>query len=287
MTSQKHIATPQPYPARLSDYAVGIFSAIPTRKGIKKAIDKGWVTINGKVGRTADFIYGGEELVLSPESKVNYDNKIDLEILFEDDYLAIINKPAGITVSGNKSYTIQNALGYNLKPSSLADALSPAQLIHRLDHPTSGLIIAGKNRSSVVALSELFKNRTIQKTYHAIAIGNMSAAGTMTSPIDEKPSETTYKVIDQQFSDRFGQLNLVELHPKTGRKHQIRKHLHSIGHPILGDKEYFIEGLILNGKGLYLNASRLEFTHPQTGREIDIQNDLPEKFRKIFDSIEV
>jgi len=285
MTSEKHIATPQPIPVRLSDYAVGVFSIIQTRKGIKKAIDKGWVTVNGKVGRTADFIYGGEELILTPEAAINYDNKIDLDVLYEDDYLAIINKPAGITVSGNKSHTVQNALGHNLEPSPLNDALEPAQLVHRLDHPTSGLIIAGKTRSSVVALGELFQNRTIQKTYHAIAIGDIPQEGIIDSPIDDKPSETSYQVIQSQDSERFGQLNLVEVQPKTGRKHQIRKHLFSIGHPILGDKEYFIEGLVLTGKGLYLNASRLEFIHPQTGAAIDIYNELPEKFRKIFNSV--
>lgn len=282
MTSEKHIATPQPIPARLSDYAAGIFTVIPTRKGIKKAIDKGWVTVNGNVGRTADFIYGGEEIILTPESTVNYDNQIELDVLFEDDHLAIIDKPAGITVSGNKSYTIQNALGHNLELSSHKDALEPGQLIHRLDHPTSGLLLVGKTRSSVVSLSELFKNRTIQKTYHAITIGHIPNEGIIETPIDEKESKTTFKVIEQQESDRFGQLTLVEVQPQTGRKHQIRKHLHSIGHPILGDKDYFIEGMILTGKGLYLNASRLVFDHPVTGKLIDIQNDLPAKFRKIF-----
>nr|WP_313790343.1 RluA family pseudouridine synthase [Allomuricauda sp.] len=201
--------------------------------------------------------------------------------MFEDDYLAAIHKPAGIEVSGNKFKTIANALPQNLKASTLPDATTP-QPVHRLDYATTGIVLVGKTSSCIRALNKMFEDKTIAKIYYAVAIGKMKSSGTITSEIDGKPSESDYKVIKSVPSERFGILNLVQLHPKTGRRHQLRKHLSGLGHPILGDKEYALEDLILKGKGLYLHAFSLEFRHPFTHRPIKITDELPKKFRKIF-----
>ena len=109
--------------------------------------------------------------------------------------------------------------------------------------------------------------------------------GKITSNIDDKPSKTFYKVKSSVVSKRFKTLNLVKLKPKTGKKHQLRKHLLSIGNPVLGDKDYTISNLILNGKGLYLHAYSLKFIHPFTQEKVSIKNKLPNKFKKIFNSI--
>jgi 23S rRNA pseudouridine1911/1915/1917 synthase len=201
--------------------------------------------------------------------------------LFEDDYLAVIHKPAGILVSGNTFATITNGLSQHLKKSTQPDAVKP-QPIHRLDYPTSGVLLIGKTSATIHALSKLFENKKIEKTYWAITIGQMKKAGEINFPIDEKEALSIFKVIHTVTSKRFSRLNLVELKPKTGRKHQLRKHLLSIGNPILGDKKYFLDQKILNGKGLYLHASTLELRHPITKEKLVITQELPKKFKTIF-----
>ncbi len=281
--TETHIAIALEKPIRLQEYAVGIFKTIPTKSGIKKAIKKQLVFVNGNLASTALFINGGEIIELFSLENENEFKRLDLdlEVLFEDDYLAVIYKPAGILVSGNSFSTIDNALAQNLKKSNQIDAVRPRP-VHRLDYPTSGLLLIGKTTSSIIALNKLFENKEIQKTYHAITIGKMEQKGEIDFPIDDKKAFTEFEVLASEISERFGFLNLVKLTPKTGRKHQLRKHLLAIGNPILGDKEYFKNGLILNGKGLYLHASTLEFPHPFTQESILITNENPKKFKKIF-----
>ena len=280
---ETHIAIVLEKPIRLQEYAVGIFNTIPTKSGIKKAIKKELLFVNGKLASTGAFIQGGEIIELfSTNTSTDFKQlKLPLEVLFEDDYLAIIYKPAGILVSGNKFVTIANALTQNLQKSSQLDAVKP-QPIHRLDYPTSGVLLIGKTSESITLLSQLFENKEIQKTYHAICIGEMKPFGKINTPIDNKESETIFEITETVPSKRFEFLNLVKLAPKTGRKHQLRIHLSEIGNQILGDKEYGNKELILKGNGLYLNASRLEFTHPFTKENICITKEIPKKFRKIF-----
>lgn len=207
-----------------------------------------------------------------------------LDILFEDEYLAAIHKPAGILVSGNSFKTIGNALSQNVTRSNLPDASMP-QPVHRLDYATTGILLVGKTSSSIRALNKLFENKEVQKTYYAITIGNMADHGTITSAIDQKESQSTYRVISSVPSERFSKLNLVELKPQTGRRHQLRIHSSSIGNPILGDKDYGTKGLILNGKGLYLHAHSLLFIHPFTNEKLHLKDQLPERFKKIFQHV--
>ena len=280
---ETHIAVNHEKLVRFQEYGVGIFKTIPTKSAIKKAIKKELIFIDGILATTSKYISGGEkiELFQSEESPTFERLKLDLEILFEDDFLAIIYKPAGILVSGNKFVTITNALSQNLQKSNQPDAVKP-QPIHRLDYPTSGLLLIGKTSSSIQELGKLFENKEIQKTYFAITIGKMNIDEKLDFPIDKKSAETEYEILKTVTSKRFQFLNLVKLSPKTGRKHQLRKHLSAIGNPILGDKEYFIDGKILNGKGLYLNAFSLEFIHPFTKEKISIFKNLPKKFTNIF-----
>ncbi|WP_405568174.1 RluA family pseudouridine synthase [Polaribacter sp. Asnod6-C07] len=282
---ETHIAKKVKYPIRFQEYGVGIFKTIPTKSGIKKAIKKGIVFIDDELATTSRFILGGEkiELYQSENSSTFKRLKLDLEVLFEDDYLAIIYKPAGILVNGNKFVTIANALSQNLQKSSLQDAVKP-QPIHRLDYPTSGVLLVGKTSSSIQKLSDLFKNKVIQKTYFAVTISEMCIGGTINFKVDNKKASTEFKVLSSVKSERFAFLNLVKLSPKTGRKHQLRKHLSAIGHQILGDKDYGNTNLVLKGKGLYLHAFSLEFLHPFTKETIFISKELPKKFKKIFPS---
>lgn len=113
----------------------------------------------------------------------------------------------------------------------------------------------------------------------------MDTSGEINSPIDGKESKSSYNLCDSVPSKRFGKLNLVQLTPFTGRRHQLRKHLAAIGNPILGDRDYGMEGLILKGKGLYLHAHSLAFVHPFTGDKMHLDDELPLRFKKIFPKI--
>jgi len=229
------------------------------------------------------MIYGGEEIVFTVPPQAPPSKKLifPLDVLFEDEHLAVVRKPAGILVSGNGFMTIANALPQNIQNSSLPDACRP-QPAHRLDYATTGVLLVGKTASSIRALNKLFEEKRIEKVYYAIAIGVMLEEGTIATDIDNKESKSFFSVVQAVASPRFTKLNLVRLTPFTGRRHQLRKHLSSIGHPILGDKDYGQEGLVLSGKGLYLHAYSISFMHPLTREKIQITADLPKRFKKIF-----
>ena len=250
---------------------------------MKKALKKQYITVNDVIATSATFIKGGETIRLSVPEKVSPKKKLvfPLEVLFEDDHLAMIHKPAGILVSGNSFKTVANALVQNIKRSNLPDATTP-QPVHRLDYATTGILLVGKTSSSIRALNKMFEDKKVKKTYYAITIGKMDYRGKITSKIDGKKSQSNYTLSESVPSKKFGKLNLIKLKPQTGRRHQLRKHLSKIGNPILGDKEYGIENLILNGKGLYLHAYSLKFTHPFTNETVHLKDELPKKFKKIF-----
>ena len=281
--SERHIVPPQEKPIRLQEYGVGIFTTLSTKSALKKALKKKLIFVDRKLGETSTFIYGNEEITfLHPEEKQKRKQFIfKLEVVYEDDYLAFINKPAGILVSGNSFKTITNALAQNLAYSSQTDAIKP-QPVHRLDYATTGLLLIGKTSASILALNKLFEHKEITKSYFAVVIGKMDTQGTISVPIDGKESVSTFETNETVISERFHNLNLVKLHPKTGRRHQLRKHLASIGNPILGDIDYGQEGLILKGKGLYLHAFSLEFKHPFTDELMHVEKEVPKKFKKLF-----
>lgn len=284
-SSEIHIVPNIVAPIRLQEYGVGIFITVPTKSALKKAIKKKLLTVNGMIATTATFINGGEEIVLSIPEDLSSKKKLifPLEVIFEEEHLAAIHKPAGILVSGNRFKTIANALAQNLQISNLQDALKPHP-VHRLDYATTGILLVGKTSSSIRALSKMFEDKKMEKIYYAVTIGKMKEQGKITTEIDGKPSQSNYELLETVSSKRFKQLNLVKLMPQTGRRHQLRKHLSSIGNPILGDKEYGIENLILNGKGMYLHAYSLSFIHPFTNQSIYLKSELPQKFKKIFTS---
>lgn len=204
-----------------------------------------------------------------------------LQVIYEDNYLAAILKPAGIEVSGNGFKTIARALPQNLEKSPLPDFTLP-QPVHRLDYATTGLLLAGKTSASIRALNLLFEKKAVQKVYMAVTIGEMPSEGELQEPVDGKPARTNFKKLASVPSPRFEFLNLIQLEPSTGRRHQIRQHLAGLGHPILGDKDYGQEGLILKGKGMYLHAWQLIFRHPFSHNQLKISAPLPKKYGKIF-----
>ena len=282
--TQHHIVPLLQNRIRIVDYLPGIFTSFSSKSAIKKALKKELISIDDTIATTANLVSGGEKIVIKPDVEKTKKPIVELklDVFYEDDYLAVVFKPAGITVSGNKYHTLENALDYNLKSSNEVDSLVKPEPVHRLDHPTSGLLLVAKTKEVLIDLNKLFENKQVEKKYVAITIGNMEANGVISSPIEQKDCLTLYKVLKSIKSERFDKLNLVDLTPKTGRKHQLRIHMTQNGNPILGDKEHGIEGLILTRKGLYLHAYELKFLHPKTKELISVKAPIPDKFLKIF-----
>ena len=265
---------------RLSDALIDKFTSIPSRKGIKKAIQKGLVKVNGKPALTSLYVTGGEtvELFFRSGKKDQKGYKFDLDIVYEDEFLAIINKPSGIVVSGNQKRTLRNALINQIKASSELDNLRRPEPVHRLDYATSGLLIVAKTHKTMTRLNEMFENRQIKKTYTAIVFGKTETSGEVNADIKGKSAVTKYKKLKDIASDKYSNLSLLELNPITGRKHQLRIHLESIGHPIIGDHKYPGSFESKTIKGLHLHANKLEFEHPSSGELIEVEAELPKKF---------
>jgi len=281
---QTHIVPQGTERARLSDYARTIFPLIPSRKGIKKAIQRKEILLNNEIANTGDWVEAGQIISWVDLEKVpSKILQLKIEVVYEDEFFAIINKPAGIIVSGNQFRTIENALLYNLKKSKELDALGKMRAVHRLDSPTSGLLIIAKTASAHLHFSILFEKKKIQKRYQAIVMGKLEGEGSIDFLIEEKNASTFYqsKFIVPSIKNKF--LTLVDLFPKTGRTHQLRIHLSKLGFPILGDDLYGTEGLILKHKGLFLCAVELNFSHPKTKETMVVQIDAPNKFKTLME----
>ncbi|OEJ14196.1 RNA pseudouridine synthase [Brachyspira hampsonii] len=214
---------------------------------------------------------------------------IDLDIIYEDKYLLVINKPAGMSVHcspSEMSGTLVNALLYQIKDFDFVGNKERAGIIHRLDKDTSGLIIIGKNANIVSSIQEQFKNRSIKKIYHAIVIGVLkdnyleinlpigrhhTYRKKMTVRDDGKEALTHIKVLK-----RFNSHTLIEINLKTGRTHQIRVHSSYKGFPVAGDKIY--SKSFNKYSGLMLAAKKIEFLHPITKEILDFEIDYPDYF---------
>ncbi len=250
-----------------------------SKKAIKKALLIGAIKLNNKKVETGRYVKIGDVIQLFDlENNPPKTYNLKLNVIFEDEFLAVINKPAGLTVSGNQYRTVVNALPYNIKVSTEKDALKWAKPVHRLDNQTSGLLIVSKTQLAHVNLGKQFENKQIKKKYVAVVIGKIDSDGFITEPIDGKFAKTEYKLIKTVESLKNEHLSLVELYPHTGRTHQLRIHLSNFGYPILGDKLYGKDGFVLKHKGLFLSAVELRLKHPIKDKKLIIKVDIPNKF---------
>ena len=280
---QSHIIPNNVDPIRFNDYAFGIIDTIQSKSGIKKAIKRGLLIIDGEKAETGRWIKPGQkiELIENLQSKPK-PYKIDLQIVFEDDHIILVNKPAGLITSGNQFKTAVNAVCYHAKPSEAGDRLPWPKPVHRLDSATSGLLLFAKTTKALLSLNKQFENKNIKKRYRAIVNGKIEQEGLIDLNIEDKETLTRYQRIDFVESLQNTWLSMVYLFPETGRTHQLRIHLSKIGHPIVGDKIYGTKGDILKHKGLFLCATRLEFLHPVTKQIVTYKIDEPPKFKALL-----
>lgn len=279
---ETHIVPAISHKVRLQEYAVSIFSNIQSKSGLKKAIKKGLILIDGNKARTGDWIQQGQKIeLLQPEDLHKKVFPLDIEVLFEDECLAVVHKPPGYPTSGNYFKTIENALPHNLKKSKQKDRLLYPLPAHRLDNPTSGILLCAKTKSSLIQLQKAFSEKSIYKTYYALVLGRFENEMKLTSEIEGKSAiteispERFFKIEDKIYT-------LVKAKPLTGRTHQIRIHLSRNKTPIVGDKIYGpeLEGYFKN-KSLYLFSGGITFTHPEIKNELKFEIQLPKRFRNL------
>jgi len=235
---------------------------------------------------------------------------IPLDIVYEDDDLLVVNKPKGMVVhpaAGNPCGTLVNALLFHCGASlsGINGVLRPG-IIHRIDKDTSGLLVVAKNDIAHQFLASQIKAHSFTREYEAVVYGNLKTAGTVhapigRNPIDRKKMAVTPKgrhaVTHYQVLERFGELTYVQAELETGRTHQIRVHLKSIGHPLLGDPVYGPASIppqaarLLRGvssellEGQILHAKVLGFVHPITGQYMEFDQGLPSYFLEILDAL--
>ncbi|MGK7391237.1 MAG: RluA family pseudouridine synthase [Candidatus Cyclobacteriaceae bacterium M2_1C_046] len=275
---ETHIVPASVIPSRFSDYAVGVFENLPSRKSVKKAIKSGDLKVNKAPASTGLWIQPGMTITYEPEGDTKPAFELEVPVIYEDDFLAIVNKPAGILTSGNKFRTLENALNYNLYKSNQPSVLLMPRPVHRLDYGTSGLILIAKTPKARIMLGRMLEKREVDKRYHAIVHGEViPEEERINSDIEGKPALSIYRLVKQSVSKRY---SLLELSPETGRTHQLRIHCARSGFPIVGDQQY---GLDYDpGKGLFLSATGLTFSHPITGELIAVKIELPGKFNRLL-----
>lgn len=276
-----------------------------TRSQIKRYIEQGLVTVQGLPARTAHRLRPGEKVCLEvppspPQEAIA--QPLPLDILYEDDWLIVVNKAAGMTVHpapGHFQGTLANALLHHCRElSRLGGALRPG-IVHRLDKDTSGVLVIAKKDEAYEILARQFKAHSVTRIYYAVVLGGLKTEGVIEKPLGRhvkdrkkfsararkvRPAITRFRVLE-----RLGPCSLLEIRPFTGRTHQIRVHLKEIGHPVVGDKLYGR----LKGKACLpapvrdfprqaLHAYLLGFVHPGSGQYMEFSVPLAEDIQGLI-----
>ena len=278
-----------------------------SRSMIKKLLEDGKITVNGEITKASYKVQLNDKIEIDIEKpkEVKLEaQEIPLDVIYEDNDILVVNKQKGLVVhpgNGNLDGTLANAVMAHCKDSlsGIGGELRPV-IVHRLDKDTSGLLIIAKNDKAHIKMSEQIKDRKVKKTYIALVRGIISEnEATINMPIGRstkdrkkmavtkngKEAITHFKVLNR-FTTNKASYTLLEVKIDTGRTHQIRVHMAEIGHPVIGDTVYS------NGKnefgvvGQCLHAKKLEFTHPITEKEMNLEAPLPEYFEKIIEELE-
>ncbi len=273
-----------------------------SRSFLQKLIADGRVLVDGEQKKKNYLVEGGERISVDlpePEPLDIPAEDIPLEIVFEDEDVLVVNKPKGMVVhpaAGHHSGTLVNALLYHCGDdlSGINGVLRPG-IVHRIDRDTTGLLAVCKNDAAHASLAAQLKAHSVTRVYTAIAQGHFrEPEGTVDKPIARdkkdrlrmavdplgKPAVTHYKVLEEMKG-----YSLTECRLETGRTHQIRVHLSSIGHPLMGDELYGARKNALSPDGQLLHAGVLGFVHPRTGEYLEFTAPLPEAFERVLDAL--
>lgn len=273
-----------------------------SRSNTKNVIEKQGAIVNGilryksgmelKTGDTVQFELPAPELL-----EVKAEN-IPLDIIYQDEWFAVINKPQGMVVHQAGSYkkndTLVNALLYNLDSLSGINGVIRPGIVHRLDKDTSGLIVVAKNDEAHKSLAGQIEKKTARRIYWGLCDGNFKEdEGTVDAPIARSKRDRKKMAIDSagrsavthyKVLERYGKYTLVRFELETGRTHQIRVHAASLHHPIVGDSVYGGSDTLYK-KGQLLHAKELELTHPHTNERLTFESDLPDYFASILEKL--
>lgn len=273
-----------------------------TRSAVQGLADDGAVTVNGKTASKNYRLRSGDEVTVTVPEPTVYEAKpenIPLDIVYEDADLLVVNKPKGMVVhpaAGNYDGTLVNALLFHCHDLSGINGVLRPGIVHRIDKDTSGLLIVAKNDRAHQGLAEQIKVHSFTRVYEAIVYGKLrDDSGTVNAPIgrhpikrkqmavtpvNSKPAVTHYEVIARYDGNtRHGAFTHVRLRLETGRTHQIRVHMASIGHPVVGDAVYGPGAYQKELHGQCLHARAIGFVHPVTGAYLEFTSDLPPYFK--------
>ncbi len=276
-----------------------------TRSRIKKLIEDGQVSVQGKIVKKAgESVRAGNEVVLTVPEAVEYTVKaenIPIDIVYQDEDIAVVNKPQGMTVhvgNGNAEGTLVNALLYALDSlSGIGGVLRPG-IVHRIDKDTTGLLVVAKNDKAHVSLAAQIAEKSARRVYYALLEGNVkSDSGRIVTDIGRHPQdrlkmavlpdgEGKIAVTDYEVLARFGtEFTLCKFILQTGRTHQIRVHAKHMGHPCVGDPVYGHKKQKFKLSGQLLHAIELSLTHPKTGERMTFNAPLPPEFQTILEKL--
>jgi 23S rRNA pseudouridine1911/1915/1917 synthase len=279
------------------DQALAKLMPEQSRTRLAKLIEEGHVRVDGETRGVRHKVKSGETvevaLVPRPAEEGFRAEEIPLRIVHEDDDLLVIDKPAGLVVhpgSGNWAGTMLNAL---LHHAPGAEHLPRAGIVHRLDKDTSGLLVVAKNEAAQLALVRQLQARTVKRTYLALARGRIDRPGSVDAPIGRHPVHRTRMAVVASGKpavthfralEKFPAHTLIECRLETGRTHQIRVHLASIGHPLEGDAVYAGRAPRIFERQA-LHAWKLAFVHPVSGEEVAFESQMPEDFRALLERL--
>lgn len=273
-----------------------------TRSQIQRLIREEQVKVDGRVITKSNHrLRGGERITIAvpaPRPLEVVAENIPLTIIYEDAYLAVINKPQGMVThpaQGNYSGTLVNALLYHMGDLSGINGILRPGIVHRLDKDTSGLLVVAKSDLAHRRLSEQLKARQIERRYLALVYGNVRQdQGTVNAPLARHPvlrkqmavvASGREAITHYQVRERFGHYTFMELQLETGRTHQIRVHMAHLGHPVVGDSVYGPRKIAFGLQGQLLHAWCLGFQHPITQEIMQFTADVPPQFQQVLDRL--
>ncbi len=273
----------------------------------QRLIEAEHVVVDGHPRKPAYRVERGDFVTVElPPSNLNGDSSsraihpepIPLDIIYEDEQLLVLNKPAGMVVHpapGHPSGTLVNALLSYHPPIARVGPRDRAGIVHRLDKETSGVLVVAKVEATLVALQEQFRDREVEKTYVALVHHRVQPSeGIIEVPIGRHPrhrqrmaprAEGKYARTRYRALEFFREYTLLELHPYTGRTHQVRVHLSWLGHPVVGDTVYGHRDQPLLKERHFLHAYRLRFVHPVAGDKLAFEAPLPEELANVLDGL--